>query len=74
MITAETLRKFAPKMKDPAIHASALEDARQTSLVRCYRCASQIIVYRVRQQATGADCGVALMVVSHTARRSGEKG
>jgi len=33
MITAETLRKFAPKIKDPEIHASALEDARKTSSV-----------------------------------------
>lgn len=33
MITAETLRKFAPKVKDPEIHASALEDARKTSSV-----------------------------------------
>jgi putative chitinase len=33
MITAETLRKFAPKIKDPEIHASALEDARRTSSV-----------------------------------------
>jgi putative chitinase len=33
MITAETLRKFAPKVKDPGIHASALEDARKVSSV-----------------------------------------
>ncbi len=33
MITAETLRKFAPKIKDPELHASALEEARQTSSV-----------------------------------------
>lgn len=33
MITAETLRKFAPKIKDPELHASVLEDARQTSSV-----------------------------------------
>jgi len=33
VITAETLRKFAPKVKDPEIHASALEDARKTSSV-----------------------------------------
>jgi putative chitinase len=33
MITAETLRKFAPKIKDLEIHASALEDARKTSSV-----------------------------------------
>jgi putative chitinase len=37
MITAETLRKFAPRIKDPEIHASALEDARQTSLVTTAR-------------------------------------
>lgn len=33
MITAETLRKFAPKIKDPEIHAIALEKARKTSSV-----------------------------------------
>ena len=33
MITAETLRKFAPKIKDPEMHASALEEARKTSSV-----------------------------------------
>ena len=33
MITAETLRRFAPRIKDPEIHASALEDARLTSSV-----------------------------------------
>jgi putative chitinase len=33
MITAETLRKFAPKIKDPEIHAAALEAARQNSSV-----------------------------------------
>jgi putative chitinase len=33
MITAETLRKFAPKIKDPEIHAAALEAARQHSTV-----------------------------------------
>jgi putative chitinase len=33
MITAEALRKFAPKIKDLEIHAAALEDARQTSSV-----------------------------------------
>jgi putative chitinase len=33
MITAETLKKFAPKIKDPEIHAAALEEARQTSSV-----------------------------------------
>jgi putative chitinase len=33
MITAETLGKFAPKLKNPEIHASALEEARQTSSV-----------------------------------------
>ena len=37
MITAETLRKFAPKIKDPEIHASALEDARKTSSVTTAR-------------------------------------
>ena len=37
MITVETLRKFAPKIKDPEIHASALEDARQTSSVTTTR-------------------------------------
>jgi putative chitinase len=37
MITAETLRKFAPRIKDPDIHASALEDARQTSSVTTAR-------------------------------------
>jgi putative chitinase len=37
MITAETLRKFAPRIKDPEIHASALEDARQTSSVTTAR-------------------------------------
>lgn len=33
MITAETLRKFAPKIKDPDLHANALEEARQASSV-----------------------------------------
>lgn len=33
MITAETLRKFAPKIKNPEIHAAALETARQSSSV-----------------------------------------
>lgn len=33
MITAETLRKFAPKIKDPEVHALALEAARQNSSV-----------------------------------------
>lgn len=33
MITAETLRQFASKIKDPEIHASALEEARKTSSV-----------------------------------------
>jgi putative chitinase len=37
MITAETLRKFAPRIKDPEIHASALEDVRQTSSVTTAR-------------------------------------
>lgn len=33
MITADTLRKFAPKIKEPEIHAAALEAARQHSSV-----------------------------------------
>ena len=33
MITADTLRKFAPKAKNPEIHAAALEAARQKSSV-----------------------------------------
>lgn len=33
MITAELLRKFAPKIKEPETHAVALENARQTSSV-----------------------------------------
>ena len=33
MITTETLRKFAPKIKNPEIHAAALETARQGSSV-----------------------------------------
>lgn len=33
MITPETLRRFAPKLKDPDFHASALEAARKTSSV-----------------------------------------
>lgn len=33
MITTQTLRKFAPKIKQPEVHASALEAARQTSSV-----------------------------------------
>ncbi len=33
MITVETLRKFAPRIKDPEKHAKALEDARKTSSV-----------------------------------------
>lgn len=33
MITPETLRKFAPKIKDPEIHAAALEAARTNSTV-----------------------------------------
>lgn len=37
MITAATLRKFAPRIKDPEIHASALEDARKTSSVTTTR-------------------------------------
>lgn len=37
MITTETLRKFAPKIKNPEIHASALEAARKTSSVTTAR-------------------------------------
>jgi putative chitinase len=37
MITAEALSKFAPKAKDLAIHASALEDARKASSVTTAR-------------------------------------
>jgi putative chitinase len=37
MITAETLRKFAPGIKDPETHASALEAARITSSVTTQR-------------------------------------
>ncbi len=37
MITAETLKKFAPKIKDPVLHASALEAARQNSSVNTPR-------------------------------------
>ena len=37
MITAETLRKFAPKIKDPEIHAGALETARKKSSVTTSR-------------------------------------
>jgi len=33
MITAETLRRFAPRIKDPETHASALENARRSSTV-----------------------------------------
>jgi len=33
MITADTLRRFAPRIKDPEMHASALEEARKTSSV-----------------------------------------
>jgi putative chitinase len=33
MITPETLRRFAPKIKDAETHAAALEEARQTSSV-----------------------------------------
>src|ERR1700755_927980 len=33
MITAETLRRFAPRVKDPELHAGALEQARQASSV-----------------------------------------
>ena len=37
MITAETLKKFAPKIKTPEIHAEALESARQASSVNTAR-------------------------------------
>lgn len=37
MITAETLRKFAPRIKDPELHAKALEEARKTSTVNTPR-------------------------------------
>jgi putative chitinase len=37
MITSETLRKLAPKIKDPEIHANALEEARKTSSVTTLR-------------------------------------
>jgi putative chitinase len=37
MITAETLRRFAPRIKDPEIHARVLEDARNTSTVNTPR-------------------------------------
>jgi len=37
MITADTLRKFAPRINDPALHAGALEEARQTSSVTTSR-------------------------------------
>ena len=37
MITAETLKKFAPKIKDPETHAKALEDARINSTVNTPR-------------------------------------
>ena len=37
MITADTLRRFAPRIKDPEIHASALEEARKTSTVTTMR-------------------------------------
>jgi len=37
MITPETLRAFAPTIKDPEIHASALEDARKMSSVTTSR-------------------------------------
>ena len=33
MITAETLRRFAPKINNPEVHASALEGARRASSV-----------------------------------------
>jgi len=37
MITADTLRKFAPRIKDPEVHASALEAARLPSSVNTAR-------------------------------------
>ncbi len=37
MITAETLRKFAPKIKDAELHANALEEARKSSSVNTPR-------------------------------------
>lgn len=37
MITADKLKKFAPKIKDPEVHAQALEQARQHSSVNTPR-------------------------------------
>jgi len=37
VITAETLRKFAPKIKDAELHANALEEARKSSSVNTPR-------------------------------------
>lgn len=37
MITAETLRRFAPRIQDPKVHASVLERARRTSSVNTPR-------------------------------------
>lgn len=37
MITADALRKFAPKIKNPEVHAEALEAARKTSSVNSHR-------------------------------------
>lgn len=37
MITAETLRRFAPRIRDAELHASALEEVRQTSSVTTQR-------------------------------------
>lgn len=37
MITAETLKKFAPRIKTPEIHAEALESARLASSVTTAR-------------------------------------
>ena len=37
MITAETLKKFCPKMRDADVHATALEAARATSSVTSVR-------------------------------------
>lgn len=37
MITADTLRRFAPKCKDPEVHAQALEEARKNSSVTTAR-------------------------------------
>lgn len=37
MITADTLKKFAPKLKEPEVHAAALEAARRGSSVNTSR-------------------------------------